>query len=65
MMDRTEYQDKPLICRTCGAEFTFEAGEQAFFEKRSWSDPIRCPECRRETKRKQRQDEQQGVSQND
>jgi CxxC-x17-CxxC domain-containing protein len=41
------FMDRPLKCRECEAEFTFTAGEQAFFaEKGLMNDPQRCPECR-------------------
>ena len=35
------YQDKTLVCRDCGAEFVFTAGEQEFYaEKGFFSKPI-------------------------
>lgn len=41
------YEDKTLICRDCGAEFVFTAGEQAFYaEKGFQNEPLRCKECR-------------------
>ena len=41
------YQDKTLVCRDCGQEFVFTAGEQEFFaEKGFLNDPVRCRECR-------------------
>ena len=37
------YEDKTLICRDCGAEFVFTAGEQAFYaEKGFQNEPSRC-----------------------
>jgi hypothetical protein len=36
-----------LTCRDCGKTFVFTAGEQAFFEEKGLSAPIRCPDCRR------------------
>ena len=42
------YEDKTLICRDCGREFTFTAGEQEFFAERALkSAPTRCVDCRR------------------
>lgn len=41
-----EYQDKTIVCKDCGKEFTFTAGEQAFYAEKSFSDPVRCKECR-------------------
>jgi len=40
-------QDKTLVCRDCGAEFIFTAGEQEFFQQKGFlHPPSRCPECR-------------------
>lgn len=38
--------DRTLTCRDCGQEFTFTAGEQAFYTERGFSEPQRCPACR-------------------
>jgi CxxC-x17-CxxC domain-containing protein len=38
--------DRTIVCRDCGQEFTFTAGEQAFYQERGYSDPQRCPSCR-------------------
>ena len=38
--------DRSLTCRDCGQEFTFTAGEQAFYQERGFSEPQRCPTCR-------------------
>lgn len=43
-------EDKNLTCRDCAKTFVFTAGEQAFFEEKGLSAPIRCPECRRQRK---------------
>ena len=41
------YTDKTLTCSECGAEFTFDAGEQEFFANKGFvNEPRRCPECR-------------------
>ena len=41
------YSDKVLICRDCGASFTFTAGEQSFYSSRGLLNlPTRCPSCR-------------------
>jgi CxxC-x17-CxxC domain-containing protein len=41
------YQDKVLVCKDCGKEFTFTAGEQEFFNSKGFTnEPSRCPECR-------------------
>ena len=41
------FADKSLVCRECGREFTFTAGEQEFFAQKGFTnEPGRCPECR-------------------
>jgi CxxC-x17-CxxC domain-containing protein len=40
-------EDKTIVCRDCGMEFIFTAGEQGFYlEKGLLNDPQRCPACR-------------------
>lgn len=42
------YQDKILVCKKCGREFIFTAGEQAFYAGRGFRrHPQRCKSCRR------------------
>jgi CxxC-x17-CxxC domain-containing protein len=46
------YEDRTLTCRDCSEEFTFSAGEQAFFASKGLqNDPQRCPSCRAAAKR--------------
>ncbi len=46
------YEDKTLICKDCGAEFVFTAGEQEFYvEKGFTNEPQRCKACRDAKKR--------------
>ena len=41
------YEDKTLVCKDCGKEFIFSAGEQEFYaEKGFQNEPTRCRECR-------------------
>ena len=41
------YEDKTLVCRDCGQEFVFTAGEQEFYaEKGFQNEPTRCRDCR-------------------
>ena len=41
------YQDKTLVCKECGQEFVFTAGEQEFYaEKGFQNEPQRCKACR-------------------
>ena len=45
------YEDKTLVCRDCGAEFGFTAGEQEFYaEKGFQNEPTRCKACRQARK---------------
>ena len=51
------YQDKTLVCKDCGAEFVFTAGEQEFYaEKGFQNEPQRemhtaiCANCGKEAK---------------
>ena len=48
-------EDKTLVCRDCGREFTFTTGEQEFYSSRGLqNEPSRCPECRT-VRRRERQ----------
>ncbi len=41
------YEDKTLVCKECGQDFTFTAGEQEFSaEKGFQNEPARCRDCR-------------------
>ena len=41
------YEDKTLVCKDCGQEFVFTAGEQEFYaEKGFQNEPQRCQACR-------------------
>jgi len=45
------FADKTLTCRDCGREFTWTAGEQAFYEQKGFTNPpTRCQDCRAERK---------------
>jgi len=40
-------QDKTLVCKECGAEFVFTAGEQEFCAAKGFvNEPQRCKACR-------------------
>ena len=42
-----EFQDKTLVCKDCGEEFIFTAGEQDFYKERGFNnEPQRCKACR-------------------
>lgn len=41
------YQDETLVCKDCGKEFVFTAGEQEFYAERGFENkPLRCRDCR-------------------
>ena len=47
------YEDKTLVCKDCGKEFTFSAGEQEFYAEKGFeNEPQRCKECRQARKNK-------------
>ena len=51
------YTDKTLVCKECGQEFTFTAGEQEFYaEKGFTNEPQRCKNCRSARKNAARED---------
>lgn len=41
------YEDKTLVCKDCGKEFVFTAGEQEFYAEKGFeNEPTRCKDCR-------------------
>ncbi len=45
------FEDKTLVCRDCGNDFTFTAGEQEFYEQKGFTnEPQRCRDCRQARK---------------
>ena len=44
------YTDKTLSCQDCSQEFAFSADDQEFFASKGYTDPKRCPDCRRARK---------------
>jgi len=47
MMFNEGYRDRVLVCRDCGNDFTFTAGEQEFYASKGLTNsPGRCPTCR-------------------
>jgi CxxC-x17-CxxC domain-containing protein len=47
-----DFEDKTLVCRDCGTNFIFTAGEQGFYlEKGLLNEPQRCPTCRANRRR--------------
>lgn len=47
-------QEKYIKCRDCGREFVFTTGEQKFYAERQFDNPVRCPECRKAKKARER-----------
>lgn len=42
-----DYQDETIVCKDCGEEFVFTAGEQRFYaEKGFMNKPKACKACR-------------------
>eukprot|EP01041_Mallomonas_annulata_P007874 gene7874-16116_t len=47
----SNFEDKSLACKDCGAEWTFSAGEQEFYKEKGFeNEPGRCKDCRRKKK---------------
>lgn len=45
------FEDKVLVCKDCGREFTFTAGEQDFYDEKGFKNaPSRCKACRSDRK---------------
>ena len=41
------YENKTLVCKECGQEFIFTAGEQEFYEQQGFqNEPKKCKACR-------------------
>ncbi len=41
------FEDKTLVCKECGKEFVFTAGQQEFYAERGFqNEPQRCKACR-------------------
>lgn len=42
--------DLTIKCKDCGNEFVFTERDQEFYKEKGFSDPVRCPECRKKRK---------------
>ena len=59
------FNDKTLVCKDCGEEFTFSASEQEFYaEKGFTNEPGRCPQCRAAKKSQMRGNRNGGFGRN-
>lgn len=49
------FEDKVLVCRDCGKEFVFTAGEQEFYAAQGFQNqPLSCKDCRNARKKASR-----------
>ena len=47
-----DFEDKTLVCKDCGKEFIFSAGEQEFYAEKGFeNEPARCRDCRDKRRR--------------
>lgn len=59
------FEDKKLVCRDCGVQFVWTAGEQDFFSSKGFTNvPSRCPECRKKNRSGKKDDRRTTVSNN-
>ena len=50
------YTDKTLVCKDCGNEFVFTAGEQEFYAEKDFeNEPKMCKDCRKKKKEEGKQ----------
>lgn len=42
--------DKTIKCKDCGEDFNFSESEQEFYKEKAFSEPVRCPACRKARK---------------
>jgi len=55
MRGKTMHEDKTLVCKDCGQEFIFTAGEQEFYAEKGFeNEPQRCKACRQAKKNARR-----------
>ncbi len=48
-------EDKTIVCKDCGREFTFTVREQEFYKEQGFeNEPVRCRECRNKKKAQRR-----------
>ncbi len=46
-----DFTDKTLVCKDCGKDFVFTAGEQEFYNSKGFAnEPTRCKDCRMKNK---------------
>jgi CxxC-x17-CxxC domain-containing protein len=53
MSNVNKFQDRTLICKNCGKNFTWTSSEQKFFSEKGLKNvPARCENCRLDYKEK-------------
>ncbi len=40
------FTNQTIQCKDCGAEFTWTAEEQEFYQEKGFNAPLRCKDCR-------------------
>jgi len=50
-MQTSSFSDQTLVCKDCGKQFVWTAGEQEFYKQKGFENPpFRCSECREKRK---------------
>lgn len=58
-------QDKVIVCKDCGKEFTFTVRDQEFYKEMGFTnEPVRCKECRTIKKAKKQEENNTNKHQN-
>lgn len=58
-------QDKVIVCKDCGKEFTFTVRDQEFYKEMGFTnEPVRCKECRAIKKAKKQEENNANNHQN-
>lgn len=58
-MQSSNFQDQNLVCKDCGKQFVWTAGEQEFYQQKGFDNPpFRCNDCRSKRKMERSADRQ-------
>ncbi len=56
---QSSFQDQTLVCKDCGNQFTWTAGEQEFYQQKGFENhTFRCQDCRGKRKTERMQNRQ-------
>ncbi len=56
VVEAVEFQDETIVCKDCGKELVFTAGEQAFYKEKGFMNkPKACKACRDAKKNAQKE----------